>query len=308
MIFNLSDNMNKIVVIGYPVEHSLSPAMQNAALYDLRLENKFFYDKLEVKPSKLIDFVKRIRSREIFGANVTIPHKVSVYKLMDMVTSEAEFVGSVNTIYFEAGKIIGHSTDGNGCMKAIEENNINLYEKKVVLLGAGGAARAIAFALTKKKANITILNRTLDKATQLCAEIKTKTNKIAKSGTLDQIKESLKDCDVLINCTSIGMKGKEETSTLVKTSDYSKPIIVMDLVYNPIQTIFLKEAKKAGCKTIDGLAMLVYQGAESLEIWTEKKPSTAVMRRALIDELAFLEEEQKYLEKNNMLPKKNKKK
>lgn len=277
--------MKKLIIIGDPIEHSLSPIMHNAALKELNLDKEWTYTKLRVKSIELANLVKKMRDDEITGINVTIPHKINIIQHLDGLTKEAQLIVAVNTITKENGRITGHNTDGIGCLQALVESNVNI-DGKIIILGAGGAARAIVFALAMNGAReIIIFNRTAEKAKLLANEVTQKTNAIVRAENLENIKKELIDADILINCTSIGMKGEQENKTLVTTSDLHPNLIVMDIIYNPLNTRLLEEAKNAGCKTINGINMLVNQGAAALEIWTGKKAPTEIMKRVLLNEL-----------------------
>jgi len=288
--------MKKLMVIGYPIAHSLSPIMHNAALAEVGLDNEFIYEKMEVLPEKekIVEFIESIRKKEIFGGNVTIPHKQMVHDNVDELSEEAKLVGVVNTVYFKDDKVWGTSTDGIGCLKALEENGINVSGKKVLVLGAGGAARAITFALAQNNASVIVLNRTIEKAKDLVKEVNEKLNVKNEFYSLDKIEKYLGKVDICINCTSIGMKGKAEGETLITLEQFAsakkesgKELVVMDLVYNPLKTKFLEGAEKAGCKIVDGLGMLVHQGAVGFELWTGKKAPIEVMRNALKEHLGL---------------------
>jgi shikimate dehydrogenase len=278
--------MKRLVLIGYPVGHSLSPAMQNAALKAAGLEKDFRYEKMPVKPEELEGFVGMVRSGKISGANVTIPHKIGIIKYLDGLSSEAELIGAVNTLYLKAGKVIGHNTDGYGCLESLKERGVDVGDKKIVILGAGGAARAVAFVLGMNGARqLAILNRSEEKAVRLAEDVKAGTGTAANSGGLDDTGQELKDAEVLINCTSVGMKGPEQGGKLVTAGMLRPGMVVMDAVYNPLKTQLLEEAGKAGCKTVDGVGMLVHQGAAGFELWTGRKAPLDVMREAVVKEL-----------------------
>jgi len=282
--------MKKLTVIGYPIEHSLSPVMHNAALVEVGLENEFIYEKLKVEPGGIPEFIEKVRNREIFGSNVTIPHKKAVHDSVDVLSEEAKLVGVVNTIYFEDGKVKGHSTDGIGCLKALQEEGITVNKKKVLVLGAGGAARAIVYALAQNSAQVVVLNRTVEKAKELVSEVNSKLNTTFDFGNIGEVENHLKEVDICINCASVGMSGVSEGETLITSQQFSKEnkdLVVMDLVYNPLKTKLLEEAEKAGLQTVDGLGMLVHQGAVGFELWTGKKAPVEVMRNALKEHLGL---------------------
>lgn len=280
---NKNKDKNKIFVIGNPIKHSLSPAMHNKAFEDLGIEDFFDYDKIKIEENNLNFFVDKIRSNEILGANVTIPYKTKVIDLLDDLTKEAKLIGAVNTIFLRNNKLIGHNTDGLGCLNALKEENVEIKNKRILLLGSGGAARAIGltFGINKVK-EIIVLNRTKSSAKKLSDDIESKTKTKSRYSCLDDIKKYLDKIDILVNCTSIGMFGNDDCKTLLKSDDIKKNIIVMDIVYNPIRTKLLNEADKAGCRIIDGVGMLVNQGAISFECWTGIKPSVSVMRKTIL--------------------------
>ncbi len=275
--------MKRLVVIGYPIKHSLSPPMQNAALKALGLENEFVYEKLEVKPGKVAEFAETIRSGEIIGANVTIPHKVEMFNTVDEKSREAELIGAVNTVSIVSNLLVGHCTDGIGCLNSLKEEHVKYEGKRILIIGAGGAARAIAFTLAINDVlKITILNKNVSKAKSLAKEVSEKTGANTFSGGLDKLRDALNEANIVIHCTPVGMKHNSEGKSLISADMLLPETVVMDIVYNPIKTKLLEEAQKAGCKTIDGTGMLVHQGAVGFEIWTGKEAPIEVMREALI--------------------------
>jgi len=282
--------MKKITVIGYPIGHSLSPVMHNAALVEVGLSEEFVYEKLEVLPGDIPSFIERIRTREIYCRNVTIPHKKEVHDNVDKLSEEAMLVGVANTIYFENGVVNATSTDGLGCLKALEEKGVNVNGKKVLILGAGGAARAITFALAQSKAKVIVLNRTVETAKDLVNEVNQKVGVGFNFGSMTEIDSHLDKVDICINCTPLGMKGKAQGETLVNVDQFvkgNKELVVMDLVYNPLRTKFLESAEEAGLATVDGLGMLVHQGAVGFKLWTGKEAPIEVMRNALKEHLGL---------------------
>ena len=278
--------MKKLYVIGDPVDHSLSPVMHNAALKTLGLDNEFTYDQMKVRKEELKEFIRKVRTGEIIGASVTMPYKEIIIPLLDELTTEADLIGAVNTIYIKDSRVIGHNTDGIGCIKTLEEAGVSINEKKVIILGAGGAAKAIAYTLALKGVKkLAIINRTKKKAETLAKTIEQKTNTIVYTGNFDLLETVLKDADIIINATSVGMRKISENQTLVTEDLIHSDMVVMDVVYDPRVTQLLKEAKKAGAKTVDGSSMLVYQGAEQFKIFTGRKAPIKIMRRALLEVL-----------------------
>lgn len=265
--------MKKIFgVIGDPIEHSISPIMQNAAFDKMKMD--CIYLAFHVKAKDVKEAVFGAKSLGISGLNVTIPHKVRVMDLLDC-DPLAKKIGAVNTIDLSTN--MGYNTDGLGAKKALEAHNVDVFEKKVVLVGSGGAAKAISFQLAIDGAEITIVNRTKSKAIDIAKSIDSK--KVCGVG-LDELSANVKDADILINSTSVGMYPNVDDSLLTQEMIHSG-LVVFDVVYNPIETKLLKEAKKAGAKTIDGVMMLVHQGAESFRIWTGDKPPVDEMEKAV---------------------------
>lgn len=275
-------------VIGDPIEHSLSPIMHNAAFKALHLN--YVYLAFQVKRGELKTAVDWIRTIGIHGISVTLPHKVEIMKYIDSVDQLAKAIGAVNTIHNKDGKLLGYNTDGIGAFKALKEKVPNLHGRKVVILGAGGAARAIAFTLANEGVNLTILNRTGNNAIQLAKSLQTKFGSPVSGFKLEDrlLRKTLSEADILINATQVGMSPKEN-ETLVTRNFMNPNLAVFDVVYNPLKTRLLKEAEAAGATTIDGVNMLVYQGAEAFRIWTGHTPPIEVMRRAVIDKLRRME-------------------
>ncbi|MEW6592719.1 MAG: shikimate dehydrogenase [Candidatus Hadarchaeota archaeon] len=267
------------LLIGHPVEKSLSPAAQNAAFNSMNMDA--IYVAVDVPESSLADAVGGVRALGIAGFNVTIPHKISVMKYLDELDESAKSAGAVNTVSNRRGRLVGYNTDGEGALRALRQAAGPVKGKQVVLIGAGGAARGIAVSLVKAGAELVIANRTSEKAKALASTVSELGGEVS---IVPVQKPSLKktiDCaDMLINATSVGMH-PDSGETLVTSGMMHRNLIVMDIVYKPLQTRFLKEARKAGAKTIDGLGMLVQQGALSFEIWTGKRAPVKVMEAAV---------------------------
>jgi shikimate dehydrogenase len=272
-------------VIGDPIEHSLSPAIHNAAFDHLKLD--FIFLAFRVKAADLENAVRGMRGLGIHGLNVTMPHKSAVISFLDKVDPTVKFLGSANTILNKDGKLSGFNTDGVGALKALRENGTELSEKKVLLLGAGGAAKAIAFALAKEVGELAVLNRAVEKSKKLAEALGRMFNKKVVGGALssDAIAKNLRGSDVLINATSVGMH-PEVNQSIVTPQWLRSDLTVMDIVYNPVETKLAKDAKAAGAKVISGVEMLIYQGAASFEIWTGRSAPIEVMRRAALNKLS----------------------
>jgi len=278
--------MKKLYIIGDPVKHSLSPVIYNAALKSLGIDTEYTYEKMRVKKEELKEFISKVRYNKITGASVTLPHKENIIPFLDELTKEANLLESVNTIYVKNGRVVGHNTDGIGFLKAFEEAGVKIVGKRVILLGAGGAAKAIAFTLALNEVSkLVIINRRKKNADNIAKKIEEKTNVIVQTASLESLKTMLKDADIIINATSVGMKGLMDNQTLINADLINSKMTVMDIVYNPRVTMFLKEAEKSGAKTIDGTGMFVHQGTEQFKIFTGRKPPIAIMKNALLEAL-----------------------
>lgn len=274
-------------LIGDPVAHSISPAIHNAAFKELNLD--YIYLPFRVKAESLGDAVKGLRALNIAGFNVTIPHKVAVMPLLDQLDPLAEKIGAVNTVVNHNGILKGYNTDGPGFLKALEKSGFKPDGKKVVLLGAGGGARAIAFSLSESGAHLAILNRKeeYDWAVNLATSIVIKCHKkdvTALELNEKSLKNELKSADILVNATPLGMT-PDTKDTPVASEFLRSGLVVFDIVYNPIETRLIKEAKAAGLKTILGLEMLVMQGALAFKMWTGKEAPIALMEKEALKAL-----------------------
>ncbi len=267
-----------IALIGDPVEKSLSPAIHNSAFNSLRLN--YVYVAFRVPREALPKAVEAVKTLGLVGLNVTIPHKVSIVDLLDTLEKSASTVGAVNTVKNEGGKLIGYNTDGRGAVEVLEERVGSLAGKNVLLLGAGGAARAIAFALAERGACLTIANRTVGRAKELSVGLERKLGVKPKVTGIKpwMLAGVLKGADILINATAVGMYPRTK-ETLVTSKMMHPNLTVFDIVYQPPYTRLLREAREAGAKTITGLEMLVRQAALSFEIWTGKQAPLEVMRQ-----------------------------
>ncbi|MEM1601775.1 MAG: shikimate dehydrogenase [Candidatus Bathyarchaeia archaeon] len=284
---NLSGKTKVCALIGYPVEHSLSPAIQNAAFQHLGLD--YVYVAFNVKPENLCYAIMGARSLGIHGLNVTMPHKIEVIRYLDDLDGNVRLVGSVNTILNINGKLIGYTTDGIGALNALRYSGEDPTNKKIVILGAGGASRSISFLLAKYARELVILNRTVEKAENLAKEIASSLGMgqdAVRFGRLDygHLELELRDADIVINATSIGMKPSDGETPISRELLHSN-LTVFDIVYEPLETRLLREARQVGAKTIDGLSMLIHQGAASFEIWTGMKAPIEVMRKAALKKI-----------------------
>ena len=265
-------------LIGDPVEHSVSPVMHNAAFSSLGLD--YIYLPFRVEKGQLARAIDGVRALNIRGLNVTIPHKVTVIPFLDELETLAERIGAVNTIVNDNGHLKGYNTDASGFVKALLERGIEPRGKKIVILGAGGASRAISFTLAERDADLAILNRQLemDWAVELASSISRFLGKDVKALELNEqnLSAVLENADILVNATSVGMSPNSD-ETPVPAKLLKAGLVVFDIVYNPIKTRLLTEAEVAGAETIDGLDMLVWQGALAFEMWTVVKAPVGIM-------------------------------
>ena len=268
-------------VIGNPIEHSLSPAIHNAAFQKLALN--FVY--LAWKVDRIGDAVGGLRALGNFrGASVTIPHKVAVLPFLDEVDTTARHIGAVNTIVAEEGQLLGMNTDATGALRALREGSAPLKGASVVIVGSGGAARAIAFALASEAEvrRLHLLGIEVDERRNLAADLRDKTGVSVEEEDLDEsrLKNVLPEARVLIHCTPVGMAPKIGRSC-IPPQVLHRELIVMDVVYNPRETQLLIEARTAGCRTISGLEMFLYQAVAQFERWTGQSAPVQVMRAVL---------------------------
>lgn len=268
-------------VIGNPVEHSLSPAIHNAAFQKLGLN--FVY--LAFRVEAIGDAIKGLRALGNFrGASVTIPHKVAAVPFLDSVEPTARHIGAINTIVAAGGTLTGHNTDAIGALRALRESSVELKGTQVVILGSGGAARAIAFALGTEAGvgRLTILGIDSQERAALTRDLQSKTEMAVQESHLEEgtLRQILPDAHVLIHCTPMGMS-PNVNETAVPPALLHAGLTVMDIVYNPRDTRLLKVAKAAGCRVIPGLEMFLHQAAAQFELWTNQAAPTDVMRAVL---------------------------
>ena len=277
-------------VIGHPGKTSLSPSFQQAALDALRLDVR--YEAWPTAEEELADRIAGLREADRLGANVTIPHKEAVVPLLDEVDELASRVGAVNTIVNRDGRLSGHNTDVGGFLRALrEDGGFEPAGARVVVAGAGGAARAVAVALIDSgAASVTVINRTLARAGRLVDELRPAggaTELHALPGVAVSWTGAARSCRLLINCTSVGMAGTpEEKESPVPTEAIPSDALVFDLIYQPAETPLMAAARRRGARVLGGLPMLIYQGAESLRMWTGHEAPTDVMFRAAREALA----------------------
>ena len=276
----ISGTTRVLGVIGDPVAHTSSPAMHNAALEALGLD--YVYTAFHVAPDELQQAMVGMRALELAGLNVTVPHKQAVMAYLDEISPEAQAIGAVNTVCNRDGRLSGFNTDAFGIIESLKVyGGMDPLPVRVALLGAGGAARAILYALLAREevAEVLLLNRTVEKAESLKDDLddagKVWTGPLADSGLIS-------DAGLVINATSIGMHPHEETSPLADSSCLHGEMLVVDIVYNPLETTLMRQARSVGARTINGLGMLAWQGARSFEIWTGTMPPVEAMMKAAL--------------------------
>ena len=275
-------------IIGNPLGHSLSPLFQQAAFDHLDLDIKY-----ELFPTDIEDLEKKInslRALNYLGANVTIPYKTDVIPFLDELDETANSIGAVNTILNKGGRLIGYNTDGLGFIRAVSlEAKIALDKIDVLIVGAGGSARAVLVALLKENpSSVVVANRSRDRADILVESVHNFNEIDVQAIGLTTIEQHLlnRDFDLIVNCTSLGMKGGLHEDGFAKILDYvNANTIVYDLVYNPRETPLMVNAKKESKFVFNGLEMLIQQGAASFQIWTEKEAPVHIMRKAIQETL-----------------------
>ena len=279
--------LRKAGIIGYPLGHSISPHFQNAAFEFSGI--KASYKAWSTEPKDLADKVNALRGTSFMGANVTIPYKEAVIELLDEIDDWAEKVGSVNTIVNDCGTLIGYNTDTAGFIQAISEyGNYDPSGEAVLLIGAGGAARAAAHALVGSKVgSLVIANRTYHRAERLASEFpeKDKVSPILLNGP--SFFNAVDSASLIVNSTSVGMKHTSvEDSNLLEGICVKTSVLVNDMVYNPLETPMLIHAAETGARILTGLPMLVLQGAASFNLWTDREAPVDVMFLAAQEALA----------------------
>ncbi|MBI3811179.1 MAG: shikimate dehydrogenase [Nitrospirae bacterium] len=284
-------------IIGYPIRHSLSPLMHNAAFEATGLD--CCYVPLEVEPRRIRSAVTALRLLGFCGFNVTIPHKLRIMALVDRLSPEARMIGAVNTVEIRRGRMIGHNTDGRGFLRAFrEETGESIAGKRVMILGAGGAARAVAFQWALEGgAVVMIANRSSARAAALVRDLRRTVvlcSVFVLPWTEASLIEGVRQADIIINATSVGMR--PDDPPLLPPNVLQPHHIVCDLIYKSSVTLLLDQAKAAGAKAVNGLGMLVHQGALAFEIWTGRRPPINVMREALQQGIAGREVNQQEID------------
>lgn len=273
-------------VLGHPVGHSLSPAMQNAALQQLGVDG--VYVAFDVDPNNLAQAVAGLQALGCGGFNCTIPHKEAILPLLDELTEEARFIGAVNTVHFQGHTRLGHNTDAPGFLAALRSQGFDPASAEAVVLGAGGSARAILTALVRKGATVALSNRTGDRATELAREFNEKVGHSAIRTVAwepNALRDAIQTAKLLVNTTSLGMSPKTEEMPPVPAEAFHSSLFVYDLIYNPLETRLLREARALGSRGTHGAGMLAHQGALALSMWTGKSAPADLMERVVLETL-----------------------
>ncbi len=278
----ISGNTRLVGLFGYPVRHTASPAFHNAAFESLGMD--WVYLPFEVIPDQLFSAIEGIKALGFVGVNCTIPHKQAVMDFLDEISQEAEAIGAVNTIHIVNEKLKGYNTDGIGFMQSLcEIDPSGIKGKKLFIMGAGGAGRAVAIqSATEGAAKISLCDKDEERAETLTEHIRSRVNFKSVEfipSERSKISREVKDAEVFVDATPLGMKEDDPISIDVEWLEPAT--LVVDLVYNPPKTPLLKAAEGRGCRTLNGLGMLLHQGAKSFEIWTGMDAPVDVMRSAL---------------------------
>jgi shikimate dehydrogenase len=260
--------MKRLAVLGHPVAHSRSPAMQNAALAELELAGEWGYEAIDVGPEQFAPRVEAMPAQGFVGANVTVPHKAAALALADTLTETAREIGAANTLSFAAGEVRADNTDAGGLLAALPASPAG---RRALVLGAGGAARAVVWALLGEGAEVAVWNRTELRSRNLCADL----------GGEPIVQPDPSDYELIVNSTAVGLRGEDPFAELPLREDgFAAGQTVVDMVYDDGPTPLLAAAAAAGASTVDGIEVLVRQGALSLEIWIGREPPLDAMRAA----------------------------
>lgn len=264
-------------VLGWPIAHSVSPPMHNAAFAAMGLD--WCYVPLPTPPERLAEAVRGLWALGFVGANVTVPHKQALLALVDDLTPAARAIGAVNTLVIKPQGILGHNTDAAGFLRALRGEGFDPQGCEALLLGAGGAARSVAYALASVGARVTILNRSPERAEALAAALgQALPGAHLSAGPLErQAIAALTAVDLVVNATTLGMWPEVEACPWFQGVPFPARAFCYDLVYNPRETRLMRLAREAGARACDGLTMLVHQGAEAFALWTDKEPPTEIM-------------------------------
>lgn len=271
-------------VIGYPIKHSLSPVIQNTAIQEAGID--YAYIAMPVAPDELENAVAGLKALNFIGFNVTIPHKVNIMKYLDEIDEMAKLIGAVNTVHIKDGKLYGYNTDAIGFINPLLKENVEIKDKTAVILGAGGACRAVVCGLIKQGIkNIILAVRNPAKAQLLANDFNDLVDIKVCDWHSEEFKQYLAQADLLVNTTPLGMEGNIDSKPPVDWESVKKSAFVYDIVYIPAETKFLQEAKEYGHKILNGERMLAEQGAAALHLWTDKDINVDIMVETLHDYL-----------------------
>lgn len=261
-------------LLGHPISGSISPCIHNTAFnyYNLNCT----YTLSDIPPQKLANKINEIKTKKLMGANVTLPYKCEVIKYMDELCPIAKKCGAVNTIYLKENRLIGSSTDGIGAILSLEQEGVYIEDLKIAMIGSGGAAKSVLAAIAEKHQNFIIVGRSQKKLQEMTSIFGGKSIHLQDKS----LKKELQEVDLIINATSVGMYPYKAESP-INPNIIHKKHIVFDLIYKPLETKLLKEAKKQGAKTINGLGMLIFQGIKAFELWTGQKPPFEIIAKAV---------------------------
>ena len=280
----LSGRTQIVGVFGWPVEHSVSPPMHNAAFRALGLD--WCYIPLPVAPPRLRAAMAGIRALGFRGVNVTVPHKQSVLQLVDELTPEAKVIGAVNTVILSEGHSLGHNTDAQGFLRALREAGFDPQGCSALVLGAGGAARAVVCGLVRQGAHVIVVNRTVERARELVGSFEgTVSARRLDARPLDPstLEHVARGVDLVVNATPVGMWPQVGRSPWPKGVSFPARAFLFDLIYRPRETCLMRQARRAGARASDGLGMLVHQGAAAFERWTGLDAPVEVMYEACLE-------------------------
>jgi len=284
----MNTTKKQVALIGYPIAHSLSPAMQNAAFAEVGLD--WTYKLLPTKEDEFEATLESLSAQNVVGGNITMPHKQAVIPHLSSISDDARIMGAVNTFRIEDGEIHGYNTDGIGFVNALKAARHDLSGMRVVILGAGGAARSAIYSLADAgAAQIVVVNRTVSHGVKLTDAMSAAFPgcdigfRPLSSETLSNV--SIEQVDLLVNATPVGMEPDENESLWPADLPFPETAICYDVIYKPVKTLFLKQAEAAGHPTLNGIGMLVHQGVVGFEIWTGKKVSVETMTQACIKAL-----------------------
>lgn len=282
-----SEEIKNFGILGFPIGHSLSPKMHTAAFQAAGFPN-YNYIPIPVQTGRLLLAVDGLKGLGFRGANVTIPHKTTIMKFVDAVDSDAMIIGAVNTLVNDGGMITGYNTDVTGFLKSLTEAQFMPEDCNAVILGAGGAARAVLWGLCKRRAGyITLGVRNPKKAQALADDFCVYGSIEVMDWNSDEFKETLQAADILINTTPLGMYPNIDAMPPVDLKLLPEGALVYDIVYNPAKTKLLQEAEKLGYPTLNGLNMLLLQGEEAFRLFTDELPDLNVMKKVVETELGF---------------------